>query len=130
MSSTNDLILQYREQNKEIIKQNMRLTERISVLEGVINELQNDNLKFRIEKAKAVRKKPTANNKIKKTTPPKINNDPEKKEKKKDKKKSIDLDNTEQIIDTKRHKKPVSYVLPNTKSKLRKGDPFTFGNEA
>lgn len=116
-SATKELLTRYQEQNKEIVKHNTRLNERINVLEGIIHELQQDILKFRIEKAMAKKKKVA----IQKSKPAI--------KKKETVLKPKDCDSQELVIYTKRNTKSINYVLPSTKSKLRKGDPFTFGNE-
>lgn len=120
-SATKELLKGYKDQNREIIKRNSKLNERISVLEGVIQGLRQDIVHFRIKKALA-----------KKTTTQKDNSVTSKKKKGvlRSKDNETQADSLQKLVSSTRRKtKPISYVLPSTKSKLRKGDPFTFGNE-
>lgn len=119
--ATKELLKGYKDQNREIIKRNSKLNERISVLEGVIQGLRQDIVHFRIKTAMA-----------KKTTTQKDNPVISKKKKGvlRSKDNETQADSLQKLLSSTRRKtKPISYVLPSTKSKLRKGDPFTFGNE-
>lgn len=121
-----EALLKYQEQNLEITKHNVRLQERISMLEGVIQELRQDILHFRIKKAITKKKrrvttngrkdKPVDLTKKENVLKPKCNQ-------------TKDSNPPNLVLKTRRNTKSISYVLPSTKSKLRKGDPFTFGNE-
>lgn len=125
MNSTSQLIQKYQEQNIEITRNNIRLNERIAILENVIRELQQDNLQLRISNATK------QNMKRKGITKKTISV----KEKKKVKTKEEDKQQEQHDELTNNNKKrscsskPINYILPSTKCKLRKGDPFTFGNE-
>ncbi|GAA5801782.1 hypothetical protein HPULCUR_007235 [Helicostylum pulchrum] len=120
MCATTNEQLKYKEQNNEIIRQNVKLHERINVLESIIEVLQRDNIKYCIEKSKA-KKKNRLVRKLKPSMTILRKKEPRKK-------KSI-AEEPKDIIHSKRSTKAVNYVLPSSKSKLRKGDPFTFGNE-
>ena len=124
-----ETITKYQEQNTEITRNNVRLNERITILENVIRELQQDNLQLRIDSAvkqrnmKIVVPKP----KLKKKSKPKMMTTGEKKKRNNIPKEPLQTEpsNKRRTCAT----KPISYILPSTKCKLRKGDPFTFGNE-
>ncbi|KAI8374843.1 hypothetical protein BD560DRAFT_393396 [Blakeslea trispora] len=108
------LLAKYQEQNTEIIRNNIKLNERIVILENVISQLQQENLQLRMDnirkKRQIIPKKP----KPKKLEPKPV----------------IPIASEPVVLSHKRSctTRPISYVLPSTKSKLRKGDPFTFGN--
>jgi hypothetical protein len=141
--STTELLIKYQEQNSEVIRNNIRLNERIAILESIISQLQQENLQLRINNVRKTRNK--RNTKVIKipakaetskkatdppTTPiPDTNNENNLKETI-NHSNHTDNSNT-MIIPHKRScsSKPINYSLPSTKSKLRKGDPFTFGNE-
>lgn len=122
-----EAVIKYQEQNREIIKHNIRLQERISMLESVIQEMRQDILHFRIKKVmtKNKKKKTTASSRKDKAI------DTTRKENILKPKCNQTKDNKppDMVSKTRRNTKSISYALPSTKSKLRKGDPFTFGNE-
>ncbi|KAL4209606.1 hypothetical protein AB4K20DRAFT_1904178 [Rhizopus microsporus] len=111
-----EIIKRFNEQNVEVIKQNIRLNQRVALLEQKVIELQKERFELRLENERLKRKKQPR--------------------KKKTSNISIYIDNdvsTNQGNHAREKRscanKPVNYALPNVKSKLRKGDPFTFGNE-
>lgn len=115
----------HKEQNNEIIRQNVKLLERINVLEGIIGDLQRENIECCIDKPKVTKKKRIP---VRKLIKPFKTILPRKKEPRK-KEPTVVAEEPKDILRTKRSTKAVNYVLPSTRSKLRKGDPFTFGNE-
>ncbi|OBZ83107.1 hypothetical protein A0J61_08842 [Choanephora cucurbitarum] len=121
------LLAKYQEQNAEIIRNNIKLNERIAILESVISQLQQENLQLRMENIRKNRKKKYAALMHPKAPKSKSNL------KSKTKDTPVIPTSSEQpvVLSQKRSctTKPISYVLPSTKSKLRKGDPFTFGND-
>lgn len=151
MNTTAELILKYQEQNAEITRTNARLNERIAILENVIYELQQDNLQLRIanavkqrmKKKGIVRKKSnitTISEKRKGDTaiekqpttplpphPPQPPHPPLLQQELKQ-----EQEESSKTTTTKKRScssKPINYILPSTRCKLRKGDPFTFGND-
>ncbi|CAO3650521.1 unnamed protein product [Mucor hiemalis] len=148
MNTTAELILKYQEQNAEITRTNARLNERIAILENVIYELQQDNfqlrianaVKQRIKKKGIVRKKSnitTISEKRKGDTaiekqpttplPPQPPQPPLLQQELKQ-----EQEESSKTTTTKKRScssKPINYILPSTRCKLRKGDPFTFGND-
>lgn len=129
MCATINEQLKYKEQNNEIIRQNVKLHERINILEGIIGDLQRENIENCIKKSKATKKKKKRRRPVRKLIKPSKTILPRKKEPRK-KESIVVAEKLKDIFHTRRSTKAVNYVLPSTKSKLRKGDPFTFGNEA
>ena len=140
-------LIEYRKQNEEVVKANARLNERIATLEILVSQLQQENLQLRIDKAKKSKRRKKAIprkrtfNAANQPQPPHTSSHLAQQE-------NIPTDSTsnnsnnnnskEPVVDdliitthSKRScsSKPISYVLPSTKCKLRKGDPYTFGNE-
>ncbi|GAN06952.1 hypothetical protein MAM1_0142d06442 [Mucor ambiguus] len=135
---------EYKNQNEEIIKANTRLNERIAMLERLVSQLQQENLQLRIDKAKKHKRKKKVIPKkrvFSAMNPPQLSSQPQPSSQ------STLQENipTDSSSNSKEHavndliitthtkrscsSKPISYVLPSTKCKLRKGDPHTFGNE-
>ncbi|ORE10004.1 hypothetical protein BCV72DRAFT_43303 [Rhizopus microsporus var. microsporus] len=113
-----EIVKRFNEQNVEVIKQNIRLNQRVTLLEQKIIELQKESFELKLENERLKRKKQS------------------RKVKKKTSNISVYIDNDQSTKQEKHARekrscanKPVNYALPNVKSKLRKGDPFTFGNE-
>lgn len=142
-----DLLASYREQNAEIIRNNARLNERIAILESVIRGLQQDNLQLRMTNAqhskqqqqkKKTKKKSKPQQQTNTTTRKKENShaecsviDKKKRKEAKLKRQGIELNDENKETTGERRacsSKPINYSLPSTRSKLRQGDPFTFGN--
>ncbi|KAI7903872.1 uncharacterized protein BX663DRAFT_505520 [Cokeromyces recurvatus] len=114
-SNTSELLTKYQAQNSEIIKYNIRLNEKINHLEKIISRLQQENIQLRMSKVS--------------TKKAKVNSKPNKKERKQKMSSLVSFEQNETYVRKTRQHKPINYTLPNTKCKLRKGDPFTFGND-
>jgi hypothetical protein len=150
--SAPELVQMYQEQNSEIIRNNIKLNERIAILESIISQLQQENLQLRINNVKKTRHKRSNNKIIKiptkvKTSKKNVTDSPTTPIPDTTQSTSNIEDNTKETISHSEHtkmsnnasiitthkrscsSKPINYSLPSTKSKLRKGDPFTFGNE-
>ncbi|KAI8637986.1 hypothetical protein BD408DRAFT_423615, partial [Parasitella parasitica] len=115
------LLTKYHEQNVDIIKTNIRLNERISMLESVVTQLQQENIQLRMDKVKKSKLK------RKVITPKKRTFDAAKTQREnipKAKQDNINEAHSKRSCSN----KTISYLLPSTKCKLRKGDPHTFGN--
>lgn len=119
--NVSNLLQKYQEQNSEIIKNNVKLNERIAFLEKLVSQLQQENLELRIHHCRRNYKKKKPRNKKSKvvvsisstskdeTTTTKIAND------------------TPSCRSSCRTTKSVvNYAAPSLKAKLRKGDPHTF----
>ncbi|CAO3692348.1 unnamed protein product [Rhizopus stolonifer] len=100
-SKLEEIIKKLHEQNSEIIKHNIRLNQKLTLVENKMFQLQVENLKLKIENKQL---KPT--------------------------KASICLNSQDKTSKEGREKRrctnKINYALPNVKSKLRKGDPHTF----
>ncbi|CEP16290.1 hypothetical protein [Parasitella parasitica] len=96
------------------------------MLESMVTQLQQENIQLRMDKVK----KPKRKRKV--VIPKKRGLDAAKLQQENiPKAKQNDTNESLMVTHSKRScsSKPISYLLPSTKCKLRKGDPHTFGNE-
>lgn len=110
--TNSNILSKFQEQNSEIIRNNIKLNERIAFLEKVVSQLQQENLELRINQCQE-KKKYVKPSKPRVRKPPKITNK---------------TDVVTELLPPKRssRSKVVDYAAPSLKAKLRKGDPHTF----
>lgn len=129
-ATSEEIVKKFNKQNVEIIKQNIKLNQKITQLESKVLQLQAENLQLTMENNQLKN-----NKKIKKSTisvhvdeedmgkQQAVNNNAVKR------RSAEEDDASKQREKRSCTSKPINYALPKLKSKLRKGDPHTFGNQ-